>query len=408
MRDSLPGDVNPKSLRMKVHNPFLAIPSSSETPPSNVFTEVTTTVRSIYGNPLPKKKIFVTDYSVGFGKLKEVIIFASNHEDRIEPILYNGYEGFFIETNEHGEISFFIHPKISPMVSLQLYAQIPGDDNIFAADYIIYIVDHTYQELPSRLLEPKIIGCSGGNIKSNGHSRFEAQISNVDDVEDAESILFFVNGEYTKESIPFEYASDFTLPYSIFKSNSLSEFSYIVIRRSGDIYPYKSRVLELNYMREPNKPWSDVNRVYDSCKVYNSKGVKSGNIIEQYTFISEEDISYSNSDNAGVYVVITGTNVPGDTSKVAFGSEVTLNLYTNSLSGDFRWSCNKIMPFLPDEYDGNTATLIFPIPLRLLNNNPAFPSGKYGEVYFDYQIGVDIDPDVSYGRTWFGHINTFD
>ncbi|CDL87532.1 hypothetical protein [Xenorhabdus cabanillasii] len=399
MISSLSEQINQQSLKLNVDTPFLAVPASYNPNSGEIFTKVTATVRDTHGNPLPEVKIFVTNHSNG--KLKEVIVFASNHEDKIVIELHDGYEGFFIETQDDGTLSFFIQPKESRGLILQLYAQIPGDENIVAADHEIYIVDHTYQELPDELLEPEIIGFSGGYLKSDGNSKFKAMINDIYDIINGAYILFFVNGKYTRMSIPFSEAGGFHLPYAIFGNKKSSDFSYVVIRETGDIYPYKSRPLTLTYMREPNEPWSEVDRIYDSCVVYSSAGISSENIIEHYTDVYNDTISYPNEDDAGLFVTIMGTNDPNDTSKVVFGSEVTLNLYINSRTGNFNWSCTKTMLSMSNR---NTATLIFPIPRELLENKPAYYD-RDGEIYFDYQVGTDLDPDVSYGKTWFAHIN---
>ncbi|PHM35602.1 hypothetical protein [Xenorhabdus innexi] len=411
MINSFSEEVNHKSLRLNIDTPFLVVPPSYDPESGTIFTKVTARVRNIYGEPLKGKKILVTNnYS---SSLKDVKIFHSDHinEIKVESI-NNGQEGFHIETDTDGKISFIIQPTSYTELILSLYSQIPGiTGTIVPADDRIYIVNQLVENLPPGMPALDILNLSGGYLKSGGESTFSAKLEHNHNIKNNGFMLFFVNNKYVKKSIEFYNPDDletpFNLPCSIFKSNDFSSFLYVVISESGNIYPYKSESLNLTYIREPNKPWSDVDRTYDSCTVYNSKGVHPGNIIDQYTFITDTDISSPNADNAGVYVVIMGTKVPDDTSKVLFGSNVELNLYTNSLSGHSKYRWNKTMPFVPDEYGGHTASLIFPIPRSLLNNQPGYPDNRYGEVYFDYQIGTDIEPDVSYGDTWFGHINTF-
>ncbi|MEX0444975.1 hypothetical protein [Xenorhabdus sp. SGI246] len=404
---SLSERVRIQSLRLNIDTPFLAVPPSYDPDLDKIFTKVTTTVRDIYGNPLIGTRILVTDDS-GFN-LKNVKIFSSNHQDEITVESVNNQEGFHVETDDNGDILFFIQPVKSQGLIMQLYAQIAGNEKtISAADSKIYIVNNTLENISDKMLPPDIINFSGGYLKSYENSTFKVKIKETGNIINNGFILFFINDEYTKKFIEFSDMSDlenpFDLPCSIFKNKVLSYFSYIVISENGDIYPYKSRPLTLTYMREPNKPWSDVNRVYEPCVVYSSAGVFPENILKQYSTINDNKISTINSVDAGLYVEITGTSDPNDTSKVACGSKVTLNLYIIDGTGNFNWSNSATMPYPQEEIN---ESLVFDIPREILENKIGF-SNNLGKLYFDYQVGTDLDPDVSYSNTWFSHIVTYE
>ncbi|CAM3880643.1 hypothetical protein XETH111194_12330 [Xenorhabdus thuongxuanensis] len=233
-------------------------------------------------------------------------------------------------------------------------------------------------------------------------------MSPCNDYEIGDFVLFFVNKKYkyyTRIIDDGEHRNPclMKLPYFIFQKNELSRLSYLVIKPSGTILAESSPV-DITYRGRPNKPWKDIDRIYESCKVYSSFDV----LIEQDGGINDQKISNhtNNPGDAGLFVTITGTNDNSDNTKVKLGSEIILTLYINSRNKTITYPFKNTMPYQPDNEDGKTAVLKFNIPYDLLNNNLAFPEHD-GEIFFDYQVGDDNDRDVTYGGIWSGHIVTF-
>ncbi len=193
------------------------------------------------------------------------------------------------------------------------------------------------------------------------------------------------------------------LSYFIFKQNELSKLNYILIQSDGHVL-VKSSPTDVTYRGRPNKPWKDVDRIYEPCKVYSS----FDKLIKQGEGINNNKISnhIHNSNDAGLFVRITGTNDNSDATKIKLGSKIILTLYINSNTQTINHVFNGNMPYQPDSVGGKTATLKFDIPYNLLNNNLAFPYHD-GEIFFDYQIGDDNERDMTYGGIWSGHIVTF-
>ncbi|MDX7986154.1 hypothetical protein FE392_02220 [Xenorhabdus sp. 12] len=398
-------DIDLKTLRLDIDSPFLAIPLASGTYPKNIYTKVTTTVRDKYGTPLRKAKIFVS--SLDELQFDAVTIYDRDNTTKIKIQPQGQYKGFIVETNESGNILFFVHPIKSVGSKLNLFAQILGLTDPIAAMHTIYIVDKNLDELEEKYPEPQILNLLGLGLKSDGSSKFYVKIS-YDNPKSGDSILFFVNKEYTKKVIKILQGSDlqsyFELPYIIFNENKLLHLSFVVIKEIGSIDNYKSRPLTFTYKGRPNKPWTDVIRTYEACTVYNSSGRGP---MDQYSIINDDAILTATTDDPGLFVKVTGTNDPTDTSKVPFGTEIKLNLYITSSTRTFITSFTGRVPTNPDDEGGKTATLTISIPYNLLNNNLGYQDGNDGLIFFDYQIGNDLDPDVVYGNIWQGYIDTY-
>ncbi|MDE1483609.1 hypothetical protein [Xenorhabdus bovienii] len=394
------------SLRLSVDTPFLPFSPPSNNQSEKIFTKVTAIVKDVYGKSVSGIKVFISDDSVG--NLKKVKIFDSDQTKEINVVQQGGIEGFFVETDRSGNILFFIYPFKAESVRMKLFSQVIGSTDPVIAKDIIYIANNIPENMQADFIQPEIFDYSYGDLKSPGKKDFMVKIVPYNNVANGDSILFFVNNQYTRHSIQIHDESDLgsysiPLPYAIFLENKLSRFFYVVIRASGDMVASKSQTLDILYKgNEYNEPWTDVDRIYESCKVYSSYGVYPGSIVEEYTYIYDDIISANNKE--GLYVQITGTNDQNDTEHVTFGSEVTLNLYINSRQGHVTEHYTKRIPSVPDESGGNTATLTFNIPYDILKYNESYPD-KPGEIYFDYQVGSDND-DVTYGKIWQAKIDT--
>ncbi len=396
-------DIN--SLQLDIDNPFIQLTD----PTKNQFIKVTTTVRDINGKPLNNIKLFVSDDS-GLN-LQQVEIYDKNQQSIIEITQEDGHEGFYITSENNGEIVFFIHPIHSESLIIKLLTKVENSTGFIPAKYTIYIVNTSLDNISHGLPEPEIVNSWGEDIKSNGESKFTVLVEKYPKAQIGDSILFFVNNEYTKQSIEIRETNNINnyssnIPYAIFAKDEESSFYYVVI--GSNSYIESSGILTLTYKGRPNKPWTDVQRIYEPCVVYDSVDVSPDNILQQMDYINTDEISNyrNNPDNAGLFIQVTGSNNPNDKEKVPLGSKVYLNLYINSSSRTVTHTFNNKVPNIPDN-NGNTASCIFNIPHHFLINCLAYQTGG-GDIYFDYQVGSDEDNDVTYSKIWHGYINTPD
>ncbi|MDC9597582.1 hypothetical protein [Xenorhabdus anantnagensis] len=409
MNNSNTNSVDSRSLQLKIDTPFLSVPHSYDSQSETIFTKVTAIVKSLDGAPLINTNIFISDENAS--NLKKVKILSSD-KSKVDIKTKNGIDGFYITTGQKGELLFFIYPTKSKSLIMKLFSQLPESLNRIPADHIIFIVNDTIYNMKEDFSAPEIINLWGSYLKSDGKSEFPVEIEKSSNLTGENYILFFVNTMYTNHFIQITNASDidttFYLPYSIFEKDIVSNFFYVVVKKLGDILTSKSSSYTLTYKGRPNKPWTDVHRIYEPCVIYDSVDVSSDNIIQQMDYINTDEISNyrKNPDNAGLFVQIVGSNNPNDNQKVSLGSTIYLNLYINSSSKIVTHTFCHDMPYVPDD-DDNTATLIFNIPHHFLINCLAYSDGG-GDIYFDYQIGKDGDNNVTYGNIWHGFINTPD
>ncbi|MBD2809588.1 hypothetical protein ID853_01480 [Xenorhabdus sp. Vera] len=393
-------NINPNSLILDIDHPFLQYPSK---PGKTQFATITTTIRNIDGKPLGNLKVFISDHSEK--NLQRVKILDSNHNE-ITVQEEGMIEGFYVSTDPHGKIKFFIYPLMHTPLVINLTAQIKEYTDLIQAKYTLYIANHSLENEEKDLISPEIINFVGENLKSDGTSKFTIKIEEYTKFTSGDYILFFVNDIYTKVSIQLRSASDLNsinVPYCIFNKGERSSFSYVVIGSLSE-YMGTSMPIDLIYQGNPhNQPWTDVDRTYDACTVYNSGGPSPKNIVRQYDWITDATIS-GNSGKFGQYgqyglfvKIIGGLDDSTNASLVPFGSKVTLNLYiTSQEKKTTKYFKNKQMPIGAN----NTAELIIPIPSEYITNNPN------GLIYLDYQIGSDNDVNVSYGNIWFAKIDT--
>lgn len=396
--------IDSSSLELKVNNIFLTMPITfDDSQIGSISTKVNTTIRDNNGNVLSGVPVFIKNNDIN--DLEERYIYTDNKNIKIDIHKFGQYSGIFVNSNEKGQIEFNIAPKKSLSLIIQLSSIIPSStDFIFSQNPIFVVVDN----IKDNRQPLEIITATDGNLKSEGENKFWVDMSPCNDYEIGDFVLFFVNEEYkyyTRIIDEGEHRNPclMKLPYAIFQKNELSLLSYLVIKPSGTISA-KSSPVDITYRGKPNNPWTDVDRIYEPCKVYTS----FNEVIEQDGGINNQKISnhVKNPDDAGLFVTITGTNDNSDNTKVKLGSKIILTLYINASNKTTKQVFNGDMPYQPDEAGGKTATLKFNIPYDLLNNNLAFPYHD-GEIFFDYQVGNDNDRDVTYGGIWSGHIVTF-
>ncbi|PHM75261.1 hypothetical protein [Xenorhabdus kozodoii] len=396
--------IDSSSLELKVEDVFLPMPITfDDSQVGSISTKVNTVIRDNNGSTLSGVPVFIKNNVIN--DLDERYIYVDDKNTEINIQKFGQYSGIFVNSDEKGIVEFYVVPKKSLSLIIQLSSIIPNStDFVFSQNPIFIIVDNVkdYQK------PPEIITAIDGNFKSEGESKCWVDISPCNEYEIGDFVLFFVNKEckyYTRIIDDDEHRNPclMKLPYVFFQKNELSRLSYLVIKPSGTILA-ESSPTDVTYRGRPNKPWTDVDRIYESCKVYSSSDV----LIEQDGGINNQVISnhINNPNDAGLFVRITGTNDNSDSTKVRFGSEVILTLYINSSNRTTKQPFKGIMPYQPDKIGGKTATLTFDIPFNLLNDNLAFPYHD-GEIFFDYQIGNDNDRGVTYGGIWSGHIVTF-
>ncbi|CDG20817.1 hypothetical protein XPG1_1162 [Xenorhabdus poinarii G6] len=395
-------EIYPESLRLIVDNAFLSVPIPYDhSQIGTVSTKVHTVIKDKDGNPLSGIPIFIK--SREFNQLKEVYIYTNDVRNKINIQNLSLYSGFSINSGDKGQVEFYISPikSLSLVIDLSSIIRIPSDFAVSHSTVFIIFDDNKYNRQG-----PEVVTAIDGDLTSKGESKFWLDTAPCTAYDVDDFLLFNVNGEYKYYVRGFDVIEDnqclIKLPYFILEKNKLSNLSYIVMKGSGNVI-VKSYPVDVTYRGRTNKPWTDVDRIYEPCKVYTS----FNDVIEQDGGINNQKISNhaKNPDDAGLFVTITGTNDNSDNTKVKLGSKVTLNLYINSRNNTVTQPFNGIMPYHPDNKDGKTAVLKFNIPYKLLNGHFAFPFHD-GMIYFDYQVGDDNDRWVTYGGIWSGHIVT--
>ncbi|MDX7987299.1 hypothetical protein FE392_08135 [Xenorhabdus sp. 12] len=390
------------SLRLNVDNIFLKVPMSFNISKiGNILTNVHTIIRDHNGNTLSGVPVFVK--SNANNQLKELFVLDSDEKKEIIINKFDGYDGFFVNSNDKGKVEFVIAPKKSLSQVIELSSIIKNATDFVPSKNPIFITVDNTQNNRQPL---NIITAIGGNLKSEGESKFWVDMSPCEDYKLGDFLLFFVNNKYKHYTRILGKAKLDSclkeLPYFIFRQNELSKLDYLLLASDGDTL-VKSSPADVTYRGRPNKPWTDVDRGYEPCQVYSSfnKLIKQGEVIINDT-ISNHD---HNSDDAGLFVRIIGTNDNNDVTKAKFGSEIILTLYINSNNKTITQTFKQQIPYQPDKPGGKTVVLTFNIPYDFLSVNYSFFTHD-AEIFFDYQIGDDKDRDVTYGGIWSGFIDT--
>ncbi|WP_099124492.1 hypothetical protein [Xenorhabdus stockiae] len=394
---SLDDDIYVPSMYWKFDNPFLIFPLGHK---GEVFTKVTTTLKDKNGTSLPNKKLFIISDSYKFPD--GIIIYYSNHKDVIEIEKHNGIDGFYIESDDNGEILFFINVVKPQNLILILSSSFATSDSFYQQN-ALFITNQIITNYPDDFPLPDIINLHGRNIYSTGDGKFSFNIDIMKNTDIGKLcyILFFVDGRYTKKYIFFDkdqINGKFVLPSGIFVNNSLQNFTYIIFdEENGKPYPHKSPPLKINYTRTPNGPWPDVSRVYNPCVVTNS----NGDVVEGNT-ITYQDINTDPNSSVGLFMKIVGTaDTDKNPSLPPMGATVIGNVYITAANGNFNWTGTAELMIKPGGINWTTIN----IPRDFLENIQSFPNGP-AKIYFDYQVGSDSDLYITYGQIWSGFIDT--
>ncbi|MDC9597583.1 hypothetical protein [Xenorhabdus anantnagensis] len=402
--------IDPQSLKLSVNPKILDMPTSSNDPPKGtIFSKVETIIQDKNGKPLSSVPVFIT--SSIQSSLEEVHIFyADDKKARINTQHIGNNEGVFIISDKYGNLVFYIYPQESLSLVINLFSLIPNSTQAISAQSPIFVIYDKYTNQNSPLQRPEIMNFWTGNLSSNGSQNFYVSIMNYDNAIPDDNVLFFVNGNYidyffTIENPKKELGSYFIkLPYYIFNYYEKSELSYIIVNKKGDALV--SEPLILTYMGGAiYQPSQNVEREYDPCIVYTSLGVNPDNIIPNNNDIDYDAIKYyegnNSTQNTGLFVEILG----GDKSKgkIPLNSHVKLNIYISGGNKGFIKSFTGRMPAIINSKT-QLASLMIHIPYEEIVNIQPYYDNSSGTIYFDYEFS--INETVSYGKIWFGSIDT--
>ncbi|MDC9581729.1 hypothetical protein PSI15_09150 [Xenorhabdus sp. PR6a] len=386
--------IDPKSLAFNVEHPFQTMPVADNKPPNGTRTKVYTTIKDLDGKALSGVPVFITNDTNGTFEKVNIYLDTNKDTQKIDTKMPSGNDGFTLLSDKDGGIIFYIYPIEGLSLILNLYAQIIGVTHQTVANDTYYVVNSDPFVVESPLQQPRILGFNRDNLISDGSPLFSVRINPYINPEIGDNILFFVNlnftGIYKTLKNPKQLGSYFIkLPYSIFKENELSRFSYVVIRHhAGDMIP--SNVLRLTYkggvIYEPDP---NVTRKYDASIVMTSaKTIIPADSMINYDYIR----SYPPANITGLIVEISG-NTGNNNTKVPLGAEVTLNIYIRSHNK------NPPIQSMKDTMPKNGI-------LQFNINYDDLVDIDSGDIKFDYSFTSKDSNDIGYGHVWAAEIDT--
>ncbi len=418
----IPKLIDETSLTLTVDNKYLDLPEKDINPLSKVTncaenntgttycTKVHTVIKDITGNILSGVPVLITELTAD--SLNKFDIYDATSNKIIYPQLVNGRSQLYINSDNAGNLIFYIYSKPALSAVLNLLSAINGVSAFQPATTPIYAISSTLQS-PNYLWRPEIAGFWTGNLISDGSETFFTKVDKYDNAKPNDIIVFYINNKRTNHIVTINNPDkdldsySIELPYDIFEHGKSSTFSYIVILVGGSIeisYPN-----QLTYMGGViYKPDPNIKREYNTCVVHTSLGIQSDNIMPEYSIINYDTIKKypynTNNKNTGLFIKIEGSNDPKEKGKVPVGANVTLNLYIESATGDFMkiYKENK----MPTNFDNKTKEpyLVVNIPYEdLINIGPINNEGP-GSIYLDYEFS--INEEKHYGNIWSGYINT--
>ncbi|MEX0447918.1 hypothetical protein [Xenorhabdus sp. SGI246] len=369
-------------------------------PPDGKYIKAIALIRDKGGKPLPNVSIAIIEKEYAY--FDQVNIY---HADKTTPVeiknITADLRSFSVTSDDNGELVFYIYPKKSTPLVFQVDSMVMNVTGRISSKNKVYIIDNNKNDLDLPPLD--IIGDNGNLWVDPTSNFFTLIIQNYPGSKRNDTILFFINNKYVKESFFVEDVNQLgnsyiTFPYNLLKKNELSHFSYTVVDQAGlarSSYPQSIIYPGGSY----NQPLDGKKRIYDSCIVYNSAGYSDDeNIINDS--IHEKDVAHrcNNPHHEGLFVKITGTSDYRDKTKVPLGAEVTLNLYINNYPDNTYQFKSKLMPTQPDSYGSNTAELLFGIPFKYVGHI------KSGRIHLDFK--VNYYGDIFYGHIWEADIYT--
>ncbi|MBD2816002.1 hypothetical protein ID850_14810 [Xenorhabdus sp. Flor] len=369
-------------------------------PPDGECIKAIALIRDKEGKPLPNTPVAILEKEYAYFDLVNIY-----HADKSTPVeiknITADLRSFSVTSDDNGKLVFYIYPKKSTPLIFQVDSMVVNKTSRISSKNKVYIIDNNNKDLG--LPSPDIIGDDGKLWVDPTSNFFTLIVKDYPGARINDTILFFVNNKYIKESFFVEDVnklgnSAIRFLYNILRKNELSHFSYTVVDQTGmarSSYPQNIVYPGGGY----NQPISGIKRTHDHCIVYNSAGYNNDNNII-INSIHEKDIAHrcSNPHHEGLFIKIIGTSDYRDKTKVPFGAEITLNLYVNDYPNTIYQSKSKLMPTKPDRYGDVTASLLFGVPLKYVGHINS------GRIHVDFQ--VNYYGDISYGNVWQANIYT--
>ncbi|PHM67675.1 hypothetical protein Xsto_00238 [Xenorhabdus stockiae] len=407
-------EIDKKSLSLFITNPVLktVLPEGGPISETNNFTPITATLKSTSGKSLAYTPVFITStvsHKMTDFKFKKADETTNINLEKIGPS-----EGLMLTSDSTGLVKFYLYPKLSEIAILTLRTIILNDVADVLAKQIIYAVNYKDPGYMDSIGYPTIDGFTMGDLSADqGIREFYTMVSSYDQAAVNDAILFFVDGEYTGHSVHLHNLSEqldqynIPLPYSIFKENKSSQFSYAAVKTSGDIF--YSEVLTLNYIGGiPYEPDPGVKRKFNPCIVHTSLGVGPDNIIPSGmgNYINYGAImKYPGYPHRGIFIEIVRSdpkfiNLPEGTKAVPLDiKDITLIMYINSDGNSFQKPYTQQIKLADIGGPGNKNSIFFHIPYNDIVNIHG-----NGYIYFDYQFYQD--DKLEHGAIWNSSIET--
>ncbi|MDE9446428.1 hypothetical protein KKJ04_12635 [Xenorhabdus bovienii] len=418
--------LDPESLVLTVDNQFLDLPtgpndpsiigsSCTSNPGSTFCTKVHTVLTDPNGKTLSGVPVLISENRSG--NLDRFHIYDADKKIRIEIKKNNGFDQMVINSDKDGNIIFYLYSQESLSAILELISMIGGTTFTQPATSAVYAISNNLSS-SNYLRWPSIAGFWSGDLISRGSDKFKVMLDRYDNAKSGDIIIFYVNGVRTEHIVsigdPNSILGNYSieLPYDMFEYGVKSAFSYIVVTLGGAIEPSFS--LPLVYMGGvTSKPDPDVKREYKPCIIHTSLGIKTNNIIEEYSLINYDGIRFrqngSHDPKKGLFMAIKVS----DSEEGALPSNATvtqLNVYVDAPSGGphkngkFTNSYTQSMSIFTDSETGGKY-ILFNVPCcDLVNFAPREESGGVGNISFDYVVLVD--GKKKYGKIWQGFIDS--
>ncbi|PHM59233.1 hypothetical protein [Xenorhabdus sp. KK7.4] len=409
-------DLNSGTLNLNVVNQYLEAPYPTPTQYSQ--TKVNTNLRDQKsGTALKNTPVFIT--SIDSHSLEQFDIYDSNNQALLPPVTFSNMTGIMVSSSDNGDVVFYVHAKNAVTARVSLLS-IAGPYEGFSKT--IYSVYAGSSDNPVKL--PVISGYNPPgylNAEGNNSENFIVSINQYVHPSEGDAVLFFYaeagkHKQFTgyirtisSSEKPESGEYVFELPYQMFPYLIFVNFSYVIIRKSGDTLT--SMNLPLTYAGGvPYEPKDDVKRPYQPCKVYPSYGVGKDDEIMEYTPISYADIrAFSGSDGSGLYIKILGTENPTlNKDMVPVGSSVTLTTYINTGSDSKVTSGVKSYPPVAVTKQGDEVYAVIHIPYEDLAEISNQNNGQPATIRIEYSIQDHSNDNNSllYGKVWVSTIGT--
>ncbi|SFU59722.1 hypothetical protein [Xenorhabdus koppenhoeferi] len=412
-------DINPNSLKLIVDNTYLKSPYPNPDHIASITDDTTKVHATITDetNKLPLSDVPIFIFSMQQSQIK-LFFYSYDSKGKIPfPIIsFEHRKGFTMNSDSTtGKISFYVHALESLSGRIQLVNYISG---IFVQGYAppIYAI---YGGPPSDSTHytsaPYISGYSppGYFISNDGETDFLVTIYPYYKALPGDMVFFFVATEkgqpqYSGQNKVIQNPQqelgipNFNVPYQIFTYGIESQFSYVIVRISGD--SLTSAPLPLTYMGgTPYSPDDNVPRDHQTCIVYTSLGIPGNQIIDNNSLVNLTSIEYyPGSPGDGLYIQILGTDNPStDKDKVPVGTQVTLTAYINSKN------INRIKSYDPVEVklqNDNKIYALINIPKVDLYNIKPIDDWTDGNISLTYEF--KHNGKNFYSKIWSAKIET--